>query len=87
MNLGIESCFSGDGSYGRGDFGQCPLKLKENQDACSITEVAILEINEANKIRELCRALFRNSGKPGEKDLETKPEIEKNVGLLKKYKM
>ena len=36
---------------------QCQLKLKGNQDANLITESAVLEINEANKIRELYRTL------------------------------
>ena len=36
---------------------QRQVKLKANQDANSITEVAVLGINEAAKIRELYRAL------------------------------
>ena len=31
--------------------GQCQVKLKENQDAYPITEVAVLKAAEANKIR------------------------------------
>ena len=34
------------------------MKLKDNQDANLITEPSVLGINEANKIRELCRALY-----------------------------
>ena len=36
---------------------KCQVKLKENQDADSITEVAILEAKETNKIRGLYRAI------------------------------
>ena len=46
-----------DGPFGRGDLDHCQLNLKGNEDSGSITEAAVLEINEANKIRELCRAL------------------------------
>ena len=37
--------------------GQCRLRLTGNLDADSITEVAVLIINEAGKIRELYSAL------------------------------
>ena len=36
---------------------QCQKKLKENQDAGRITEVAVLGINESGKIREIYRAI------------------------------
>ena len=36
---------------------QCQLKRKENKDVGPITEVAVLEINETGKIRELYRAI------------------------------
>ena len=36
---------------------QRQVELMENRDANSITEVAVLEINESGEIRELCRAL------------------------------
>ena len=37
--------------------GQRQQNLKENQDAIRINEVAVLGINETNKIRELYRVL------------------------------
>ena len=37
---------------------QCQLELKENKAVDLITESAVLEINEANKIRELYRTIF-----------------------------
>ena len=36
---------------------QRQLKFKDNPDANSITEVAILKVNEANKIRDLYRGM------------------------------
>ena len=36
---------------------QCQQKLKENQDVGRITEVAVLKINETDKIREHYRAI------------------------------
>ena len=38
---------------------QCRKKLKENQDANRITEMAILKINESDKINELCRVIAK----------------------------
>ena len=37
---------------------QCQAELKGNQDVCLITDASVLGINESNKIRELCRALY-----------------------------
>ena len=37
--------------------GHLQVKLKENRDAGSITEVAVLKVNETNKIRELYRGI------------------------------
>ena len=37
--------------------GQCQQKLKENQDANRIAELATLKINEENKIKKLYRAI------------------------------
>ena len=37
---------------------QCEVELKDNQDADSISEEAVLKINEPNRIRELCMAVF-----------------------------
>ena len=42
--------------------GQRQLKFKANQGVGSITEVAVLKVNETNKFRELCRCVF---GIPG----------------------
>ena len=36
---------------------KCQVKLKENQDADSITEVVVLKVNGANGIRELCSSI------------------------------
>ena len=49
--------FIGSSSYGELIFGQCQLKFKTNKDAVSITEVALLKVDETNKIRELYRAI------------------------------
>ena len=38
--------------------GQRHLKLKENQDANSITESAVLNLIETGEIRELCSAIL-----------------------------
>ena len=37
---------------------QRQVKLKENQDANSITEAAVLKVNESYKILEIYRAIF-----------------------------
>ena len=49
-------------------FGQYQQKLKENQDVGRFTEVAVLKINETNKIRELCRAICEIPETEQEKD-------------------
>ena len=55
-----EECFNGTGSYGEVILDQCQEKLQENQDANSITEMAVLKANESNRIRELRGAIFEN---------------------------
>ena len=37
---------------------QCQFKLKENQEANPITESDVLKVQEANKIRDIYRAIF-----------------------------
>ena len=50
-------------------------KLKEHQDVGGITDVAVLKINEANKMRELYRVLgeIHETGK--EKNVDKKKEV------------
>ena len=49
--------FSGAGPYGRDDFGPVSVGIEGNQDAGSITEAAVLKINETIKIREIARLI------------------------------
>ena len=55
---------------------QRQFEFKENQDAGSITEVAVLEVNETNRIRGLCGAIFEIPANPKEIELKTKHEVE-----------
>ena len=57
-------------------------KLKENQDADSITEVAGLKANGANKIRELYSDICEIPENPTEIELWKKQEIENERGSL-----
>ena len=60
---------------------QCQVKPKENQDGGSVTEVAVLKVNEANEIRDLYRgvAKFRKTerNRTGKKE-----EVENEWGAL-----
>ena len=55
--------------------GQCQLKCKENQDACAITEVAVLNVHGANEIRELYREICEVPENPCEIELQTNQSI------------
>ena len=55
---------------------QRQLEFKENQDACPITEVEVLNVNETKEIREIYREVCEIPEKPSGVDLETKQEIE-----------
>ena len=80
----IRTGFSGDVPYGRGDLQRRQLKLKANQDANPITEVAVLKINETDKIRELYRAICEIPETPNETELKMKKETEMNGKLRSK---
>ena len=58
-------------------FGQYQQKLKENQDVGRFTEVAVLKINETNKIRERYRALCEIPETEKEKDVNKRQEVGK----------
>ena len=55
---------------------QCQRNLKENQVVGRITEVAVLEINETNKIRELYRGIGEIPETEKEKDANKRQEVE-----------
>ena len=56
---------------------QCQVKLQGNQDVNLITEAAVLEISETNKIRELYRAISEIPETEKEKELKVKQEVAK----------
>ena len=58
---------------------QCQVELGENQDVRPITKVAVLEINEANEIRNsgTLSGALRNSGNHERKELKLKQELVK----------
>ena len=55
--------------------GRRQLELGGNQEAGSITEAAVLGINETGQIRYLYRAIFEIPEKPNEIELRTKKEM------------
>ena len=65
---------------------QCRLKLKENQDADLITEVAVLKVNEANGIRERYRAIFEIPENPSEIELRKKQKLKMDGKLRGEFK-
>ena len=56
--------------------GQRQKRLMENRDAGRITEVAVLKINEANKIRELYRRIGEIPETEKEKEVGKRGEME-----------
>ena len=64
--------------------GQCQLKLKGGQEVDAITETAVLEVQEANKIREIYSAICESPGKPSETDLRETREIENTMEIFRR---
>ena len=57
-------------------------KLKENKDANAITEVAVLKVEETNRIRELYREIFEIPENPIAIELGMGREIDDGRGAL-----
>ena len=56
--------------------GQCQQKLKENQDANRITEIATLKINESDGIKELYRGISEIPETEKEKNVKGRQKVE-----------
>ena len=62
--------------------GQCQQKLEGNRDVCRITEVAVLKINEASKIRELYRAIGEIPETEKERNAGKRQEVEEEWNAM-----
>ena len=65
---------------------QRQVKLKENKDADSITEAAVLKVSESSNIREICRAICEIPENQSEIELKRCGKLTSNGGLWGEFK-
>ena len=80
-----KSGFSGAAPYGGGDFGPVPCETEGNQDAISITEVSVLEINGRSKFENFT-GRFAKFRKPRRGESKSKQEVVKGWKALGAFK-